>query len=105
MRQWWEILRADFKAKRITNATIAAELGVSEGAVGHWLRGFREPTVDVIAKLCAIAGRSVAEVMSSDPYWISNPTERALIDAWRAMPEDQRQAFAVLAASRQLPKP
>lgn len=100
MRQWWEILRADFKAKRITNARIAAELGVSEGAVGHWLRGFREPTVEVIAKLCAIAGRSVAEVMASDPYWISNPTERALIDAWRAMPEDQRQAFAILAETR-----
>ena len=105
MRQWWEILRADFKAKRITNARIAAELGVSEGAVGHWLRGFREPTVEVIAKLCAIAGRSVAEVMAADPYWISNPTERALIDAWRAMPEEQRAAFAILAASKQLPKP
>ena len=96
MATWWKTLRADFKRLRMTNAFIASEMGVSEGAVSHWLRGFREPSVDVISRLCALAGRSVAEVMSDDPYWITNPSERALLDAWRTLPDSQRSAFLTI---------
>lgn len=99
MRSWWQTLRADFKRLGMTNAQVAAHMGVTEGAVSHWLRGFREPSVDVIARLCALAGRSVAEVMSDEPYWITNPTERALLDVWRNMPDEQRQALLTIAGA------
>ena len=97
---WWRILRADFRRMGVTHAQLAVEFNVAESTVNAWLRGSREPSVDTIKRLATKAGRSVAEIMAHDPWWVTNPEERDMLEAWRAMPQERRDAIRLLAKAQ-----
>lgn len=40
----------------LSRAQVAADLGVTRGAVTHWLAGRRDPTLDNLSKFAALCG-------------------------------------------------
>lgn len=56
MKTWPEIARARMKELGITQEKLAERLGVSQGGIGHWLSGRREPSLDTINSLLTELG-------------------------------------------------
>jgi phage repressor protein C with HTH and peptisase S24 domain/DNA-binding XRE family transcriptional regulator len=56
MKTWYELARARMKERKITQERLAVELGVTQGAVAHWLKGRREPSLEVISSVLEFLG-------------------------------------------------
>lgn len=56
MQTWYELAKARMSDLRITQEQMAERLGVTQGAVGHWLSGKREPGLAMINALLAEVG-------------------------------------------------
>lgn len=51
----------------LTRARVAGDLGVTRGAVTHWLAGRRDPTLDNLAKFAALCGVSLETLFAPLP--------------------------------------
>lgn len=96
MKRWWEVLRDRFQELRVSQVQLGKELGVPKQTVGAWLTGRREPPLSTVQWLCDRAGVSIAQVIADDPYVVTNPVERELLDLWRSMTETERAALALI---------
>lgn len=56
MSEWYEIAKKIMEAQDISQEQMAERLGVTQGAVGHWLNGKREPKLETINKLLGVLG-------------------------------------------------
>lgn len=56
MSEWYEVVKKIMEAQDISQEQMAERLGVTQGAVGHWLNGKREPKLEMINKLLAVLG-------------------------------------------------
>ena len=56
MKKWYELAKARMKELDLTQDVVAEKMGVTQGAVAHWLGGRREPSLDVIARLLSLLG-------------------------------------------------
>jgi SOS-response transcriptional repressor LexA len=56
MSEWYEIAKKIMEAQDISQEQMAERLGVTQGAVGHWLNGKREPKLEMINRLLAVLG-------------------------------------------------
>lgn len=54
--KWYETAKAKMKASKIGQEQLAEHLGVTKGAVSHWLNGRREPGIDIIADIMNFIG-------------------------------------------------
>lgn len=54
--EWYELARARMKALGITQEKLAEELGMTQGGIGHWLRGARNPSLAEIGKIFRYLG-------------------------------------------------
>ncbi|MGR5723189.1 helix-turn-helix domain-containing protein, partial [Escherichia coli] len=43
--KWYELARYRMKELGITQEKLAEELGMTQGGIGHWLRGSRHPSL------------------------------------------------------------
>lgn len=53
---WQELVKSRMKEMSVTQEKLAEHLGKTQGAIGHWLNGRREPGVDDIAKIMKFLG-------------------------------------------------
>ncbi|AOM40526.1 helix-turn-helix domain-containing protein [Xenorhabdus hominickii] len=53
---WFDIAKDQMKVVGITYDKLAEHLGVTRGAVGHWLNGRREPSLKEIAAILGFIG-------------------------------------------------
>ena len=97
MTPWYEKARLAIKAKGIRYIDIAAVLGCTEGAVGHYLRGRREPTVETLRIIAEQAGLSLSDMVGDDPRFIADADEKSLIDAFRGLDAEKRHSLLTLA--------
>jgi len=58
--------------------------------VGHWMVGRREPTIEQIKKIAKVLDKSVSELCGEDLYFLTDISERQVIDTWRTLSPDQR---------------
>jgi len=58
MKKWYELAKARMKELEITQDQVAEQMGVSQGAVAHWLGGRREPSLERISALLEYLGLS-----------------------------------------------
>lgn len=73
MNEWYEIAKKAMESQGISQEQMAERLGVTQGAVGHWLNGKREPKLEMINRLLAelgipslaVAGHNVDESQSN----------------------------------------
>ncbi len=56
MKKWNDLVKARMKEIKMTQDTLAEALGVTQGAVAHWVGGRREPSLEVIAKILVTVG-------------------------------------------------
>lgn len=95
-RPWYEIARAELRAKDITYARLASMMSVSTAAVGHWMTGRREPTLAQIKYIANVIGKSLSEIVGEDPYFLIDTYERKLIDKFRSLSPEERTLFVRL---------
>lgn len=62
MSTWYEIAKQAMEAQDITQDEMGERLGVTQGAVGHWLNGKREPKLEMINRLLGELGLPDMEV-------------------------------------------
>ena len=60
---WQTRTKALMKRRNITQDDVAAYFGVTRGAIGHWLSGRRQPSVDEFNKLATFLGSTVTELL------------------------------------------
>lgn len=56
MKKWNELAKARMKEQRLTQEKLAEMLGVTQGAIAHWLSGRREPDLETINRILAAVG-------------------------------------------------
>jgi len=56
-------LRKYLKAKRMTQAEFARQIGVSQPTVWAWMNGAKTPTADKLVRIADIIGTSVDDLL------------------------------------------
>lgn len=90
--------------KDLVNQLIT-KLDAAPATAYSWLNGSREPGLDVIRRIAReVIGVSVGELIEDDPYFLTDDSERAWLDAFRLLSEADKQLLIQL-AQRQAVKP
>lgn len=55
-KTWQELVKSRMKEIGVTQERLAEQLGVTQGGIGHWLNGRREPSVDDVARIMSAIG-------------------------------------------------
>lgn len=66
MDEWKSIVKARMKELGLSQAEMAERLGVTQGAIGHWLRGNRGAKVDVINDMLKAVGSPPLAITATD---------------------------------------
>jgi transcriptional regulator with XRE-family HTH domain len=90
-RPWYVLAKSLLREKKITLEDVAERCHVTFGAVGHWLNGRRDPTIEQIQEIAKMVGKSISELCGEDAYFIVEGQERALIDAFRRVGEQEKE--------------
>ncbi|MDD1015128.1 LexA family protein [Pseudomonas rubra] len=56
MDKWTDLVKARMRELKVTQETLAERIGVTQGAVGHWLREEREPKLRVLNQILVEVG-------------------------------------------------
>ena len=90
-----EKLRALRRRQKMTQADLAAELGISKSAVSMYERGNREPELALLEKMADLFGVSVSVMLGrQDPTVNSDPELTEYLETLRDRPE-LRMLFSV----------
>lgn len=66
-KEWGSRLRAHMKEAGVTQEALAEKMGVTQGAIAHWLKGRREINLAVFFELCAKAGADPQRILFAVP--------------------------------------
>jgi len=91
MPRWNEKLRTAARAKRIRYHELADMLGVTTGAVGHWMSGRREPNLEHLMQLCRTLEIDLHALLSEDPVF-SDVIEIRAAHLIKQIPKEQQAA-------------
>lgn len=69
--KWYELAKSKMKDLDVNQEKLAERLGVTKGAVSHWLNARREPSLDDIAAIMKIIGMSSITI-DSDGYVVTD---------------------------------
>lgn len=106
MRRWYDRIRGVLKDRKMTYEEVGKALGVTKGAVGHWLTGTVEIPTHRAKALAKLLDMDLVELIGDDPYIFRNEQEKRVLDAWRAAdPQDRELALAILARRTTQPEP
>lgn len=93
---WYFKARKMVSQRKLKIQDIAANLGVTPSAVGHWLSGRRQASVEEASKIAELLGVSLSDLVSDRTL---DPDEIALTIALRTLTPPQRaQAVRMLEA-------
>lgn len=93
--RWYEKARALMAEHNILIQDVADTLGLTPGAVGHYLAGQRDPRPDVLKTLAKRIGVSVSELIEDDPAFARDAVEAEALAAMRAIKDESRRAAAI----------
>lgn len=114
MKKWNELAKARMKEIGITQEQLAERLGVTQGAVAHWVSGRREPDLETIGRVLATLGlpamqfgarlaapiESNAEIIGAMSAWdmemadLATPRSRAVLQRINQAATDGRLSEA-----------
>jgi transcriptional regulator with XRE-family HTH domain len=101
--KWHDRARRALRGAGVQWQDIATATGVTPSAVGHWLSGRREPSVEELRTIAKMAGLSLDEMCGDDPRFLTTSLDKALFDATRGLTEDQKRVL--LATAEAMTKP
>lgn len=79
MKKWNELVKARMAELGVTQDSLAERLGVTQGGLGHWLNGRREPSLDTINRILGELGMPLLVVTATE-----HANVRAVTDPHRA---------------------
>ena len=73
MKDWAKRFRTHMRLHGLSQERLGTELDVSQGAIGHWLRGEREINLTDFLALCGAAGADPRAILfgSENPHLVS----------------------------------
>ena len=89
-RPWFLVARERAKELGMSYQDIADRIGVQKATVGHWMTGRNRPRLEQIARIAAVLQTTVPALVADDAYYITDDTERAILDAVRQVPAEYR---------------
>jgi transcriptional regulator with XRE-family HTH domain len=101
--KWYDRARKALRESGVTFEEVATATGVTRPAVGHWLSGRREPSVDELRTIARMAGLSLDQMCGDDPRFLTSALDKELFDAARELDEEAKRVL--LATARALAKP
>lgn len=96
MKHWYEKARERMSEKGITPEDLAAVLGVTPGAVRHYLVGRRNPKPGALIRIARSLGVSMSELVEDDPRFARDKTEEQVLDLLRTLPAASRAAALMM---------
>jgi transcriptional regulator with XRE-family HTH domain len=90
IKHWYEVANDIRRQKGITLQDIANALNVTEGAVGHWLRGRRDVRYETIKRIANVLNVPVTTLTENDPNFARTDDERNLLDKFREIPDEKK---------------
>ncbi|MBD2804094.1 helix-turn-helix domain-containing protein [Xenorhabdus szentirmaii] len=107
--KWFDMAKSQMKVVGITYDKLAEHLGVTRGAVGHWLNGRREPALNEIAEILDFIGikhvilnsdGTVSDLNDLSPNSINTETEskltkqqKELLALFDSLPSEEADRF------------
>lgn len=83
MDNWKDLAKARMKERKITQEGLAEMLGVTQGAVAHWMSGRREPDLQTLARLLDALGLPPLQIGSGErPKVEANAEMIGMMSAW-----------------------
>jgi transcriptional regulator with XRE-family HTH domain len=92
MTPWYEKARQILTERKMSIRALSDRLGLTPGAVGHYLRGRRQPTPGMLRKIAAELQVSVSELIEDDPTFARDDTEHQALELLRRLPRERRSA-------------
>ena len=96
---WKDLIKQRLELLGMTQAELAEKLDKTQGGVGHWLNGRREPPFAALQEIAdilkidrAALGATVMEARGA-AHMARNSFEKAVLDAVRDVPEEKRERF------------
>lgn len=94
-------------ARGLTPSAAATKAGFNKGTVSVWRQKWEAgidvvPSKDILDKLCVYFGVSAADLLDENKKATTllgdglTPLEQSVLDAFRSMPEEKRQALLLL---------
>lgn len=68
MKGWGTRFRAHMRLHRLSQERLAGDLGLTQGAIGHWLRGRSKITLEQFWRLCEAAGADPKLILFGDTH-------------------------------------
>ena len=96
MREWQVRVKSLFKSAGITYPEIGAAMGITAGAVGHYLNGRREPSVKQLKQMARLLGMTIGEMIGDEAYFLDDPLDKEIVDATKSLNDDQKRAILEL---------
>ena len=88
---WINKVRSGLKQKGYRQLDLAVRLGVSEGAVSNYLKGKREPSLEVFKEIAKMIEVPVSELLGDDAKFIGNKDQIEAAQIIMELPEDKRE--------------
>jgi len=100
---WYTKAKTLLRERHITLEQVGKKLGIGKSNVSQMLNGRTNAKIGYIKGIADMLNMSVAELTSEDHYYVSDETERELIDAVRDLDEKQkREALKMIAILKAL---
>ena len=100
-RPWYQVARERARELGMSYQDIADRIGVQKATVGHWMTGRNRPRLEQIARIAEVLQTTVPALVAEDAYYITDDTERAILDAVREVPPEYRaQVVRLIGAFR-----
>lgn len=90
---WNQLAKARMKQIGLTQERLAEALGKTQGAIGHWLNGRREPSIEDISAMMKVLG--LKELILSSSGMVIYPDE-ALLNVSDPQPHHEVKSFPVI---------
>ena len=102
--KWYTKARIALRDAGVRFEDVATATGVTRSAVGHWLSGRREPSVEELRTIAKMAGLSLDQMVGDDPRFLISDLDKALFDAVRQLPDDQKRALLATVQALTVPQ-
>lgn len=87
---WYEVATKLRKEQRITLQQLADHMGCAKSTVGHWLTGRNPASLAAIKEIAMVLGTNEIKLLADDPFYVTDPHERAIINRIREVPPEYR---------------
>ena len=83
MNKWNLVAKARMKELKVTQESLAEKLGVTQGAVAHWLSGRREPDLETIGRILSSLGLPPLQMVDTPARTIESNAELiGMLSGW-----------------------